>query len=229
MPGIGTRSHGRRHNLSSITDKGKTKSDATACCARREEVLSMRANHFWPMPGRKIARRTTAAMATGRSGIATLRKEPMQVAPGSAIIGEESTAKRQISAREKRRDDGTEGTRSAFDFDFSFALFGFGRSGCGSRSGCASHGSLRQVGQLEAQVAGVGGETHAGFEIDEAFANVLLNDAVEMLHAVGVAIAHGVEQRFAFAFALFHVIASAHGGFQDLDGGDAALAILAGD
>src|SRR6185369_9128243 len=97
MPGIGTRSHGRRHNLSSITDKGKTKSDATACCARREEVLSMRANHFWPMPGRKIARRTTAAMATGRSGIATLRKEPMQVAPGSAIIGEESTAKGQVS------------------------------------------------------------------------------------------------------------------------------------
>src|SRR5439155_26332184 len=97
MPGMGTRSHGRRHSLNRITDKGNTKSDATGCCARREDALSMRANHFWPMPGQKIARSTTAAMARGRSGIAKRRNEPRQVAPGSAIIGGVSNEKMQIS------------------------------------------------------------------------------------------------------------------------------------
>ena len=49
-----------------------------------------------------------------------------------------------------------------------------------------------------------------------------------MLHALGGAIAHGVEERLTFAFALFNVLPGAHGGLEDFDGGNAAFAVLAG-
>ena len=48
-----------------------------------------------------------------------------------------------------------------------------------------------------------------------------------MLHAFLAAIGHGVHQAFAFAFALFHVFAGAHGGFQNFQHGDPALAVAA--
>src|SRR6266852_2455702 len=49
-----------------------------------------------------------------------------------------------------------------------------------------------------------------------------------MLHAFCAAVAHGVEERLAFALAFFDVLAGAHRGFQNLHGGDASLAILLG-
>src|SRR6267143_4141186 len=50
-----------------------------------------------------------------------------------------------------------------------------------------------------------------------------------MLHAFCAAVAHGVEERLAFALAFFDVFAGAHRGFQNLHGGDASLAILLGE
>ena len=41
-------------------------------------------------------------------------------------------------------------------------------------------------------------------------ANQLFNFAVKMLHPLVVAIPHGVEQRFAFRFSFFDILASAH-------------------
>src|SRR5467141_3181131 len=50
-----------------------------------------------------------------------------------------------------------------------------------------------------------------------------------MLHAFCAAVAHGVEERLAFALAFFDVFAGAHRRFQNLHGGDASLAILLGE
>src|SRR6266850_1382330 len=50
-----------------------------------------------------------------------------------------------------------------------------------------------------------------------------------MLHAFCAAVAHGIEERLAFALAFFDVFAGAHRGFQNLHGGDASLAVLLGE
>src|SRR5712664_4433686 len=47
-----------------------------------------------------------------------------------------------------------------------------------------------------------------------------------MLHALGAAIAHGIEKRLAFGFTFFNVLPRAHRGLENFHGGDAALSIL---
>ena len=52
-------------------------------------------------------------------------------------------------------------------------------------------------------------------------ANQLLDFAVEILHSFVRAVAHGVQQRFAFALALLNVLARAQRGLEDFEGGHA--------
>ena len=136
---------------------------------------------------------------------------------------------RGTSRSTDRRDEANARARAYGSISISVARFRLvaRAAGCGGRAR-ANGGSLRQVREFQAKIAGIGGEGHAGFEIDDAIANKFFDHAVEVLHAVGVAVAHGVEQGLALAFALFDVVAGAHGGFQNLDGGDAALAVLPG-
>ena len=58
----------------------------------------------------------------------------------------------------------------------------------------AIFGIFQVVGQFEAQVSGVGGVRERGFEFNLAVANHFFDFAVEVLHAFGVAVAHGIEQ-----------------------------------
>src|SRR5450755_2595713 len=108
----------------------------------------------------------------------------------------------------------------AFDFDFGFAGFFLG-------GGVA--GVFEVIGQLQAQISGVGGVGEGRFKIHLFAANHFFDFAVEVLHAFGVAVAHGVEERLAFGFAFFDVFAGAHGGFENFDGGDAALVVFPGE
>src|SRR6266404_2171664 len=50
-----------------------------------------------------------------------------------------------------------------------------------------------------------------------------------MLHAVGVAVTHGVQQGLAFALPFFNVVTGAQSGFQDFDGGYASFAVFPGE
>src|SRR5579859_3269673 len=69
-----------------------------------------------------------------------------------------------------------------------------------------------EVGQFQAQVAGVGGVGHAGLKFDSAGADQLFDFAIEVLHAFGCSYAHGVEQSLAVALAFFNVFAGTKGG-----------------
>jgi len=66
--------------------------------------------------------------------------------------------------------------------------------------------------EFQAQVAGICGKGHASLQINDARAEQLIEFAIEVLHAFGRAVAHGVHQGFAFAFPLFDVLARAQGG-----------------
>src|SRR6266404_3716389 len=68
---------------------------------------------------------------------------------------------------------------------------------------------LEEVGYFEAEVAGIGGVGQRGVVIDCAGTQKFFQFTVEVLHAIGVAIAHGIEECLAFAFPFFHVIARA--------------------
>src|SRR5882762_714851 len=87
---------------------------------------------------------------------------------------------------------------------------------------------FQEVGYFEAEVAGVGGVGQRGVVIDCAGAQKLFQFTVEVLHAIGVAIAHGIEEGLAVAFPFFHVVARAQRGLQYFDGGDAAFAVFLG-
>jgi len=76
-------------------------------------------------------------------------------------------------------------------------------------------GGFGEVGEDEAQVAGVGGVLHGGMEVDGAVAHEFFEFAVEVLHAVLIAVAHGVEERLAFLLTLLDVLASAECAFED--------------
>src|SRR5689334_18343995 len=76
---------------------------------------------------------------------------------------------------------------------------------------------LEKICKFEAEVARVGGIANAGIEIDEAGADKLFDFAVEVLHAFGITVAHGVEQSFAFILAFLDIIAGAHGGLENLN------------
>jgi len=88
---------------------------------------------------------------------------------------------------------------------------------------------IKKIGEFEAQIAGIGGVGKTGLEANNSGADHFLYFTIEILHAVGAAIAHGVEQRLAFGLALFHILARAQRGFQNFNGGDAAFAIGAGE
>src|SRR6266571_1931130 len=87
---------------------------------------------------------------------------------------------------------------------------------------------FEEIGHFEAQVSGVGGIAQTGVKLDDAGADELLDFAIEMLHAFGRAVAHGIEQRLAFALAFFDVFASAHGGLQDFNRCNAPLSVCFG-
>jgi hypothetical protein len=67
----------------------------------------------------------------------------------------------------------------------------------------------REIGQFQAQIAGIGGIGQSGFQIDDALANQSLDLAIEVLHSFRAANAHGIEQGFALALTPFNVFASA--------------------
>ena len=64
-------------------------------------------------------------------------------------------------------------------------------------------------GQFLAENCGIAGERKAGFEIDHAVLNQLGDFTVEMLHAVGGASLHGLEQTPVFALPFFDALAGA--------------------
>ena len=86
--------------------------------------------------------------------------------------------------------------------------------------------AAHDVGDQDAEVAGVGRVEQRRWTRDHALAHQLLDLAVEVLHAVHLAVAHRVEQRLALALAALHVVARAQRRLQDLEHGDAAAALL---
>src|SRR5206468_274091 len=84
-----------------------------------------------------------------------------------------------------------------------------------------------EVGEFQAQVAGVCGVTQRDIKVYRPSSNELFDLAIEVLHAFGAADTHGIKQGFAIAFALLNVLTSAQGGFQDLEHCHAAFAVLA--
>ena len=92
--------------------------------------------------------------------------------------------------------------RLALDFDFGGSWVGFGVAA-----------AFEEVGDFQAEIAGIGGVAEGRIEIDDAGAQQFLEFAVKVLHAVSVAVAHGVEQSLAFAFAFFDVVAGTQSGF----------------
>ena len=76
------------------------------------------------------------------------------------------------------------------------------------------------------EVPGVCREGHRDLLGDLARAHELFQLAVEVLHAVELAVLHRVEQRLAFAVALLHVVARPHRRLEDLQDRPAAAARL---
>src|SRR5215471_12202693 len=106
------------------------------------------------------------------------------------------------------RNDETKGRRqqSAFDFDFGFLQ-------TGTRLGGAAVRAFEKISELEPQISSIGGESHTSLEVDDGVADKFLDDAIEVLHAIGIAVAHSVQQCFAFAFTLLDVFTRSHRGF----------------
>ncbi len=74
--------------------------------------------------------------------------------------------------------------------------FDFERGGsAGLVSGRVVLAFFEEIGHFKAQVSGVGGIAQAGLEVYDSGADELLDFAIEMLHAFGRAVAHGIEQR----------------------------------
>ncbi len=89
--------------------------------------------------------------------------------------------------------------------------------------------AIEEIGELEAEIALVGGIGQADFDADDPGANHLLNLVIEVLHPFRLAVAHSVKERFSFGLAALDIFAGAHGGFQDFEGGHAAFAVVARD
>src|SRR5260370_36756958 len=68
---------------------------------------------------------------------------------------------------------------------------------------------------------------HPDLEIHDPRADELFNFAIEVLHALGVAIAHRIEKRLAFGFSLFNVISRTHRRFEDFHSSDTPFAVFA--
>src|SRR6266849_3743283 len=85
---------------------------------------------------------------------------------------------------------------------------------------------LEVISHFQAQISCIRRVGQSGFVIDDPRADELVYLAVEVLHAFGATIAHGIEKRLAFAFTFFNVLPRAHRGFEDFHSGDAALAVL---
>src|SRR5215213_7588335 len=65
--------------------------------------------------------------------------------------------------------------------------------------------------------------TQRSFNTHDIVSNKLLNDSIESLHSVLIALLHRVDQRLSFRLTLLDVIARAHRGFQDLDRRNSSL------
>src|SRR5882762_7649477 len=85
---------------------------------------------------------------------------------------------------------------------------------------------VEEIGHFQAQISSIRRIRQTGFEINDPRANELVNLAIEVLHALGAAIAHGIEKRLAFGFTFFNVLPRAHRGLENFHGGDAALSVL---
>src|SRR5437899_1089162 len=84
--------------------------------------------------------------------------------------------------------------RKIMDYQSVKLSFDFERGGsAGLVSGRVVLASFEEIGHFKAQVSGVGGIAQTGVELDDASANELLDFTIEMLHAFGAAIAHGIE------------------------------------
>src|SRR5579859_1062834 len=121
---------------------------------------------------------------------------------------------RRESGPSRLRVSATAHRKSGLHFDFG--RLGFFRAAV----------AIEQVGQLQSQITGICRIRDSSVEINGAGAQQFFELAVEMLHAVGIPIAHGVQQRLAFSLAFFDVVARAQSGFENLDGSDASLAVL---
>src|SRR5216684_6555296 len=85
---------------------------------------------------------------------------------------------------------------------------------------------LEVISHFQAQISRIRRVGQSGFVIDDPRADELVYLAVEVLHAFGAAIAHGIEKRLAFAFTFFNVLPRAHRGLEDFHGSNAPLAVL---
>src|SRR5712692_8531749 len=56
--------------------------------------------------------------------------------------------------------------------------------------------AIEEIGELEAEIALVGGVGQADFDADDPGANHLLNLVIEVLHPFRLAVAHSVKERF---------------------------------
>src|SRR5258708_32823981 len=83
--------------------------------------------------------------------------------------------------------------------------------------------------QFKTKISSIGGETERGLELHQVGSNKFIEFAVKILHALGAAIAHRVQERLAFAFALFDVFPSAHCGLENFDRGNAPRAVFFGE
>src|SRR5437016_11181426 len=64
---------------------------------------------------------------------------------------------------------------------------------------------FEEIGHFQAQISSICRIGQTGFEIDDPGANEPFNLAIEVLHTLGAAIAHGIEKRLALGFAFFNV------------------------
>src|SRR3954471_22515140 len=112
-----------------------------------------------------------------------------------------------------------------FEFDLGFLLDCRWRRWCRGRT---LRRLSQQIGKLQSQIARVRGISRRGLVINESFANQFLDFSVEVLHALGVSVPHGVQQTLSFDFAFLQILTGTQSRLQNLDRGHASLPFLAG-
>src|SRR2546427_314247 len=201
-----------------ITKKKRSQIASVFRCASFEKALSMIWNRCLLHRGAKTASKRNAS-ATRRGTAKAAGNCSVALPVEESILGNHLGLRTWMCHQLAYRITDFSGAACFFpsDLSFDFELGGSAGLVCGG----VVLAFFEEIGHFQAQVSGVGGIAQTGVELDDAGANELLDFAIEMLHVFGAAIAHGVQQRLAFALALFHVFARAHGGLQDFHCGDA--------
>src|SRR5512141_1498280 len=94
------------------------------------------------------------------------------------------------------------------------------------------HGGTRSlffgaVAQAEPQITGICGVLHSRAEGDQVLADHPLKLAIEVLHTVGVAVHHRIQQAAPFFVPLLDVLPSTKGRFQHFMDGSSSRTVLA--